>query len=112
VIFAAVQPTDGHRAGGGSGIAGGQAQIFVDPLGHAQPVLLTKFRIERRHGAVAQLRGDIAPEAAVGVDVLGCGGPQEVDPKLGIARVVAAYAILGEDGPDGLREFVLGGLLR
>ena len=42
------------------------------------------FECDGRHGAVAQLRGHIAPESAIGFDILDRGGLQEIGRALAL----------------------------
>ncbi len=106
VIFAPVQPPNGHGARKISGVAGSSAEVLIDPERDLEAVVLSQFGIDGRHGAVTQLGGNIAPEAAVGLDILSGGGFEEIDALFRVGRVVAGRAILRQDGSNGLRKLV------
>ena len=108
VVFAAIEAAQGDGAGEVSHGAGGLPQAVVDPGGDAQAVVFGELGFHRRHGAVAKLGGDVAPQAAVRLDVLNGIRFEEIDAVPGIIRVVAGGAVLGEDGTDGFGELVLG----
>ena len=109
VVFAAIEAAQGDGAGEVSDGAGGLAQAVVDPGGDAQAVVFGELGFHRRHGAVAQLGGDVAPQSAIGLDVLGGVRFEEIDAVSGIGRVVAGGAVLRQDGTDGFGELVFGG---
>ena len=106
VILAAVEAAQGDRSGEVTDGAGGLAEAVIDPGGDAQAFLFGELGFDRRHGAIAQLGGDVAPESAIGLDVLGGIGFEEIDAIPGIGGVVAGGAVLRQDRTDGFGELV------
>ena len=79
MILAPIQAPQRDRAREIAHGAGGLAQPVIDPRGDAQAVVFGQLRLHRRHGAVAQLRGHVAPEAAIALDILRRIRLQEID---------------------------------
>ena len=111
VILAAIQAAQRHRSGIIAHRAGGLPQAVVDPGGDAEAIVFGELGFDRRHGAVAQLRGDVPPKSAIGLDILDGGRFEKVDAILRIVRVVAGGAVLRQDRTDGVRELVRRSLL-
>ena len=105
-ILAAVEATEGYGSCKIPPRAGSQAEALVNPVGNAEAVVFGEFRITGRHGAVAELGGDIAPKSAVSIDIFSRGGFEEVDVVLWVGRVVAGAAIPGKDRADCADKFV------
>ena len=83
----------------------------VNPCRNHEPVLLGELRSHRRHGAVAKLRRDVAPDAALPLNVGGGLCLEKIHGAFGIYGIVAARTVLRENRPDGAGELV-GGIRR
>jgi hypothetical protein len=106
VIFAAVQAANGDGSGKVAAGAGSGAEVFVDPLNHAQALVFGETGLGCWHRAVAELGGYVTPETAVSFDGFGAGVFEKVGAIFRVACDVAHRAVVDEDGADGFCEFV------